>query len=124
MFNDLKMPAIYTMESSFCGNDQGPYANYHFSLDNLLQMGRDFCRTLFIYNHISLPQNMTENLLQQIMSLYEHYRLENEDKNVLQKDREVEAMAIFQERIKQLYENNTEITTKQLKKALLLVLKT
>jgi hypothetical protein len=36
MFNELKVPAIYTMESSFCGNDTGPYANYHFSTDNLM----------------------------------------------------------------------------------------
>lgn len=49
MFNELKLPAIYTMESSFCGNDQGPFAGYHFSTENLMQTGRDFCRTLFVY---------------------------------------------------------------------------
>lgn len=28
MFNELKIPAIYTMESSFCGNNIGPYSKY------------------------------------------------------------------------------------------------
>ena len=38
-----------TIESSFCGNDIGPYKNYHFSTNNLMQTGRDFCRTLMLY---------------------------------------------------------------------------
>lgn len=36
MFNELKIPTIYTIESSFCGMDMGPFANYHFSTDNLM----------------------------------------------------------------------------------------
>ena len=39
MFNEVKIPAIYTMESSFCGSNIGPYQNYHFSTDNLMQTG-------------------------------------------------------------------------------------
>lgn len=54
MYNELsKIPAIYTMESSFCGNDTGPFANYHFSTENLMQTGKDFCRTLLLYSNIS-----------------------------------------------------------------------
>lgn len=36
MFNELRIPSIYTIESSFCGNDEGPFKNYHFSTDNLM----------------------------------------------------------------------------------------
>jgi hypothetical protein len=52
MFNEVKIPAIYTMESSFCGMDEGPFANYHFSTDNLMQTGRDFCKTLLLFTAI------------------------------------------------------------------------
>jgi hypothetical protein len=66
MFNDIKIPAIYTMESSFCGMDEGPYANYHFSTDNLMQTGRDFCRTLLIFSEIQMPQQLSHGLLKNI----------------------------------------------------------
>ncbi len=56
MFNELKIPSIYTIESSFCGNDEGPFKNYHFSTDNLMQTGKDFCRTLFVYSACSIPK--------------------------------------------------------------------
>jgi hypothetical protein len=36
LYNEVKIPAIYTMESSFCGMDVGPFANFHFSTDNLM----------------------------------------------------------------------------------------
>lgn len=36
MFKELKIPSIFTIESSFCGSDVGPMANYHFSIDNLM----------------------------------------------------------------------------------------
>ena len=37
LFNELKQhPAIYTVESSFCGNDVGKFAKYHFSTENLI----------------------------------------------------------------------------------------
>jgi hypothetical protein len=71
MYNELKIPAIYTMESSFCGNDTGPYANYHFSTDNLMQTGRDFCRSLFIYSRVQLPSKIVNNLVDDITLLYE-----------------------------------------------------
>jgi len=38
-FNELKFPNIFTMESSFCGNDIGPNAGMHFTRENLEQVG-------------------------------------------------------------------------------------
>lgn len=102
MYNELKIPGIYTMESSFCGNDQGPFKNFHFSTDNLMQAGRDFCRSLFIYQAVTIPKTMTQNLMGDIMSLYEHYKTENEFKDVLNKDQETEAMRIFVDKMKKL----------------------
>jgi hypothetical protein len=31
MWNALKIPAVYTMEASFCGADKGPNKDYHFT---------------------------------------------------------------------------------------------
>jgi hypothetical protein len=64
MFNEIKISAIYTMESSFCGMDEGPFASYHFSTENLMQTGRDFCRTLLLFNTVSLDQRFTLTMLQ------------------------------------------------------------
>ena len=61
LFNELKCAAIYTIESSFCGNDMGPYKNYHFSTNNLMQTGRDFCRTLILYLPIQIPKHILTN---------------------------------------------------------------
>jgi len=56
LFNELgNHPAIYTTESSFCGNDVGKFAKYHFSTDNLMQTGVDFCRALLIYEGVTAP---------------------------------------------------------------------
>jgi len=51
-FNELKFPNIFTMESSFCGNDIGPNAGMHFTWENLEQVGRDLCWSLLLYDNI------------------------------------------------------------------------
>ena len=35
LFKEMKIPNIFTMESSFCGNDKGPHAGKHFTRKNL-----------------------------------------------------------------------------------------
>lgn len=64
MFNDIQIPAIYTMESSFCGMDEGPFANYHFSTLNLMQTGRDFCKTLLLFCAVPVPVPLAQTMLQ------------------------------------------------------------
>ncbi|CAG9316427.1 unnamed protein product [Blepharisma stoltei] len=49
MFKDLKIPQIYTMESSFCGADFGQYMGMHFTGQILAGIGRDLCRTLIVF---------------------------------------------------------------------------
>jgi len=70
LFNELKCPAIYTIEASFCGNDVGPFKNYHFSTGNLMQTGRDFCRSLILYLPIAIPRPLTTNFMTNINDLY------------------------------------------------------
>lgn len=79
LFNELRMhPNIYTMESSFCGNDQGPFAKYHFSTENLMQTGVDFCRSLLISHQINCPQQQIETFLKNINFIHSHYKHINE----------------------------------------------
>lgn len=35
LFKEMKIPNIFTMESSFCGNDKGKYAGLHFTCEAL-----------------------------------------------------------------------------------------
>jgi len=69
IFNEIKIPSIYTCEASFCGNDSGPYQGYHFSTDNLMQTGRDFCRSLLVYSEMKAPILMVSNIETEIKGL-------------------------------------------------------
>ena len=40
LFKELRVPAVYTMESTFCGTSKGPYANIHMTTENLCEMGK------------------------------------------------------------------------------------
>jgi len=100
LFNELKCPAIYTIESSFCGNDMGPYKNYHFSTNNLMQTGRDFCRTLMIYLPIQVPKNIITNFQININDLYNHYKIISDSK--MKPDPEVENMIYYFERLEKV----------------------
>jgi hypothetical protein len=107
LFNELKCPAIYTIESSFCGNDTGPYKNYHFSTNNLMQTGRDFCRTLMIYLPIQIPKTIISQFMQNINDLYHHYKIISDSK--LKQDPEVEAMSYYFDRVEKVKQSNKEI---------------
>ena len=39
----------FTMESSFCGADCGPHADFHFSTSHLMEIGHDFCDAILDY---------------------------------------------------------------------------
>jgi hypothetical protein len=60
LFKELKISNVFTMESSFCGNDQGKYAGYHFNIENFESIGREFCRTLLVHCDISIPKELED----------------------------------------------------------------
>jgi len=121
LFNELKCPAIYTIESSFCGNDVGPFKNYHFSTNNLMQTGRDFCRTLILYLPIQIPKQLTTNFMTNVSDLYNHYKIMSDSK--IKQDPEVENMCHYFERLDKVRQNNKEIQSKHIKKGLQAVLR-
>lgn len=121
LFNELKCPAIYTIESSFCGNDIGPYKNYHFSTNNLMQTGRDFCRTLMLYLPIQVPKSITAQFMQNISDLYNQYKIISESTGKPNID--VDNMEVYFDRLNKVKAEGKEVQSKHLKKGLLAVLR-
>jgi hypothetical protein len=50
MWREFQLINSFTCEASFCGPSQGFYKGHHFSIQMLLDMGRDFCKTLAVYS--------------------------------------------------------------------------
>jgi hypothetical protein len=46
------------MESSFAGMDEGKYAGMHFTVDMLMTLGKDLCRTILAYQNIFIPEEL------------------------------------------------------------------
>ena len=46
MWKELGITNTFTCEASFCGPDQGKYADYHFNQDLLQEMGHRLCDTI------------------------------------------------------------------------------
>lgn len=46
MWKELGITNTFTLEASFCGPDQGKYADYHFNIDILEEVGHKFCETV------------------------------------------------------------------------------
>ena len=46
MWKEMGITNTFTLEASFCGPDQGKYADYHFNIDLLEEVGHKFCDTI------------------------------------------------------------------------------
>ena len=124
IYNELRgHPCIYTLESSFCGNDEGPFARYHFSTDNLMQTGIDLCRAVLIHQSIPCPSSILDGLLRNINGLYDHYKVINDGLKEFDRDSDIELMKQYDEKLKQLQKEGVPISTKWIKKALANVLR-
>ena len=60
MWNALKIPAVYTMEASFCGADKGPNKDYHFTPQHYMESGRALCLSLLVYCDIKVLKTLNE----------------------------------------------------------------
>ena len=59
MFKELEIPAVYTLEASFCGANKGQLAGKHFSLGNLLDVGKAVLRGLWAYKKTLLTKSVS-----------------------------------------------------------------
>lgn len=46
MWKEMGITNTFTLEASFCGADQGKFADYHFNVDMLQEVGHRFCDTI------------------------------------------------------------------------------
>lgn len=46
MWKEMGITNTFTLESSFCGADQGKFADYHFNAELLTEVGHRFCDTI------------------------------------------------------------------------------
>ena len=60
MWKELKIPAIYTMEASFCGPDIGTQAGMHYTAESLMDIGRRLCLGLLIFCDVDIPKAIKE----------------------------------------------------------------
>lgn len=58
LFKTLQIPNVFTCESSFCGNEHGPFKDKHFTREDLRQVGKDICRSILIYSGIKIPDDV------------------------------------------------------------------
>ena len=70
MWKEISLVNSYTCEASFCGASQGLYRGFHFNIQMLLDMGKDFCRTLAVYSE---PDNSYyKQILQEIQYTHDN----------------------------------------------------
>jgi len=60
MWRELKIPAVYTMEASFCGADRGDLSGLHYTTTHYMDIGRRFCLSLLIYCDVDVPKSVRE----------------------------------------------------------------
>lgn len=60
MWRELKVPAVYTMEASFCGADYGPKKDFHYTTEDFMDIGKKLCLGLFIYCDIDIPKSLSQ----------------------------------------------------------------
>ena len=51
MHREFQLIYSYTMESSFCGPTRGSHEGCHFNPDVLMDVGKNFCNTLWDMSH-------------------------------------------------------------------------
>lgn len=60
MWRELKIPAVYTMEASFCGANIGAKAGLHFTTSDFMQVGRRLMLALLIFCDVDVPKSLRE----------------------------------------------------------------
>ena len=57
LWKEYQLINSFTLECSFCGPSKGMHADTHFTIQMLLNLGRNFCRTLVEYSEMERTQD-------------------------------------------------------------------
>ncbi len=77
MWRDFNIINSYTLEASFCGADFGKYADYHFNIPMLEEIGHCFCQTILDY--CDPYQVKIKKTMEELENLYPTQDPENDD---------------------------------------------
>jgi len=62
-WKELNISNSYTLEASFCGADFGKFADYHFNIEMLEELGHQFCETIYDFcdpDQVKIKKSMEE----------------------------------------------------------------
>lgn len=80
VWREFQISNSYTCEASFCGPSQGYFKGFHFSIRMLLDMGKEFCRTLAVFSEPDTGYyKQILNELQSEQLVAEHHKTEEKD---------------------------------------------
>lgn len=57
MINNWYCFRSYTLETSYCGFDQGPLAGFHLNVNHLRNIGDDICKALALIKDSNLTND-------------------------------------------------------------------
>ena len=57
MFHKLRIPFVFTLEASFAGASMGKLAGQHFSIGDLMQVGKDALKSIWECKKLMLNKN-------------------------------------------------------------------
>ena len=97
MWKELKIPAVYTMEASFCGPQIGKFAGMHFTTNDLMDIGRALCLSLIIYCDIDVPKTLKEMKNQRKMKKQKSDNHLDENSEIAQELKEYNRKALVAE---------------------------
>lgn len=69
MFNQLKIPFVYTLEASFAGANKGNLSGQHFSMRDLINVGKYILKALWECKKLSMNKNLLREITMEALSL-------------------------------------------------------
>jgi hypothetical protein len=82
LWKELKSSNVFTLEASFCGPKpdgsnlkplEEENLNYHYSVNDLMEVGMKLCQTLLVYPYEGLQRSDSGNLGQQHVEEIKNY---------------------------------------------------
>lgn len=88
-----------------------------------MQTGLDFCRALLIHEAVSCPQPLLDAFLDNMKTIYNHYKNQEEANKYTEKNQDVVIMKIYEQKLAELMQTGQTVNTLQIRKALLKALR-
>jgi hypothetical protein len=68
MFHQLRIPFVFTLEASFAGANRGNLQGKHFSIGDLMNIGKYVLKAIWECKKLSLNKNLLKELAAEALS--------------------------------------------------------